>query len=117
MIVKIDKTSTSPEITFDTEKNIVFMKGRMLMENAIKFFKNVNSHMDMLKGIVRLDVDIDYMNSSSLSQLLRFLRTYDNITHVNWYYDIIDNDTKKTGDIFGKLLNGKVEVTVILKNE
>ena len=103
MILKIEKTDISPYIIFDTDNNVVDINGRMIMEDAISFFIDVNDHIQLIKGDITINFNVDYINSSSLSQLLKMLRT-NNIICLNWYYNDDDYDSRKTGEIFKRML-------------
>lgn len=116
MVIKIDKTNISPEIIFDIKSKIVDINGRMLMEDAISYFIDVKEHIELIKGDITLNIDLDYINSSSLSQLLRLLRTNKQIKHINWYYDSNDTDTLKTGEVFTKML-ADIKIEIIVKPE
>lgn len=118
MILKIDKTNISPDIIFDTSKNNISIVGRMIMENAIEYFIEVKSNLKFFEenADITLFFDVDYINSSSMSQLLKLLRNEKRIKVIDWYYVEHDSDSKKTGQIFDRMLTD-VKINIYVKDD
>jgi len=59
--------------------------------------------------VVKLDVNLEYLNSASSKKLLELLRAFDNNSQistfiVNWHYEADDDDSLESGQIFEDLL-------------
>lgn len=115
MIIKIDKTNISPDIIFDLNMNVINITGRLILENAISYFIDITDHLELFDdNNITLNIDVDYINSSSLSQLLKMIRNHPKIIIINWYYPEHDYDSRKTGEIFQKMLTN-IEINIIVK--
>jgi len=103
------KTHNTPEINFDKGGTLEF-KGRLIPENAINFFCNLINWIKELKTKeVKVNIKLDYINSSSSKCLSNFLKELDknpNIDSVsiNWHYEEDDLDLKETAEIFESIL-------------
>lgn len=109
--LKIDKTKDTPAVVFDIENNSFSIKGRSLPENALEFYKPIYdwiveySETNKDKGIL-LNLDLEYMNSSSIKLIFHILNKIDvhysetnakNETGINWGYRKNDELTKLKG--------------------
>jgi hypothetical protein len=105
----IEATSSTPAIQFNTDGRML-MEGRSLPENVQKFYDPL---LDWAKKIdteeVKLDINLEYMNSASTKKVLEFLKVLDannciKTFIVNWHYESEDEDTLENGQIFEELL-------------
>ncbi len=76
----LEKTDSNPEILFDFENNIFSFKGNSLPENVFLvytpafdfFFKELQNYASE-KNIL-IDIQIDFLNSSSVKMLMDFCK-------------------------------------------
>jgi len=105
----IDATSSTPAIQFRTDGRML-MEGRSLPENVQKFYGPVIEWAQSLTAkVVKLDINMEYLNSASTKKVLEFLKALDVNHHVktyliNWHYESEDEDTLENGQIFEELL-------------
>jgi hypothetical protein len=107
--LKIEATSSTPAIQFKRDGRML-IEGRSLPENVQKFYDPL---MDWAKKInaeaVKLDINMEYLNSASTKKILEFLKILDannciKTFIVNWHYETDDEDTLENGQIFEELL-------------
>jgi len=105
----IEPTSSTPAIQFREEGRLL-IEGRSLPENAIKFFiPLIEWAANLTARNVKLDINLDYLNSSSTKTLLELLKAFDansNIItfYIDWHYEEDDEDILENGQIFEELL-------------
>ncbi len=110
--LKIKATKHTPSINFDTEKNILVLKGECYPENISEFSTPIFSWLtDYLKQltneVVIVNLEISYFNSSTSRMLLEFflkledgvVKNGNNIT-VNWLYDEDNDSAEEFGEEF-----------------
>jgi hypothetical protein len=73
-----EKTTSTPYILIDEEKNYMKFEGRSFHENVVEFYKDVNSWLDAYLekdfGSFTFDFEMNYFNSST-SKLLHNMLT------------------------------------------
>jgi hypothetical protein len=105
----IEPTSSTPAIQFREEGRLL-IEGRSLPESAIKFFiPLIEWAASLTAQNVKLDINLDYLNSSSTKTLLELLKVFDansNIKtfYIDWHYEEDDEDILENGQIFEELL-------------
>lgn len=105
----IEPTSSTPAIQFRTDGRML-IEGRSLPEDVQKFYGPVIEWAKSLTAHgVKLDVNLEYLNSASTKKVLEFLKVLDVNHHVksflvNWHYESEDEDTLENGQIFEELL-------------
>ena len=112
----IDPTDYTPEIIFNPSGNIFSIKGKSLPENSVDFYKPIfewisNFSNNNPNKNIALDVDIEYMNSSSIKLLFYIFNTIDKHfktnnnpeTCINWFCpkgdELIAQKGKESKDI------------------
>ncbi len=130
----IDKTHNTPEIKFSPSENIFVIRGTSAPEDVRALYYPVIEWTkifvdDALEGElpqyssgnpVRLQIDLDYFNSSSAKFLfdifseLKRLFLKDIKVEVDWYYDKDDADQKEAGADISLLV--EMDFTFIPKN-
>jgi hypothetical protein len=105
----IEPTSSTPAIQFK-EDGRMLIEGRSLPENVMKFYIPLIEWAQKLTAeVVKLDINLEYLNSASTKKLLEFLKVLDANNHIktfiiNWHYEADDEDTLENGQIFEDLL-------------
>lgn len=107
-------TNRTPDIDFNVNGNIR-IKGRSILEDAGLFYNNLYSWifrycMSPLPETI-VNLELEYMNSSSAKSLLQLLRELVSITQnsgnrliINWYYEFGDEDICEKGEYFQSIL-------------
>jgi hypothetical protein len=105
----IEPTSSTPAIRF-REDGRLLIEGRSLPENVMKFYTPLIEWASKLATqVVKLDINLEYLNSASSKKLLELLKVFDANNHIttliiNWHYEIDDEDCLESGQIFEELL-------------
>lgn len=94
MIYKTDKT---PEVSLSQAYDYYSIKGRCFPIYSDKFWDPILEWIEFNKEKILpgslLEINLDYINTSSLSYLYRFLNYLeDKGMYINWYYDSGDDD-------------------------
>jgi hypothetical protein len=113
----VKQTATTPEINFSPDENIFIIRGNSSPEDVRAMYYPVIEWIkifvdDVIEGEynnfssenpVKLQVDLDYFNSSSakflydiFSELKRLIDNKKTVV-VEWFYDEIDSDHKEAG--------------------
>ena len=116
LIVKL--TKETPEIIFNPKDDLYSIKGKSLPENAVDFYKPVfdwinNFSLNHPNKHIALNVDIDYMNSSSIKLLFFIFNTINKHyqtnknanTCINWFCSKDDELMVNKGNEFKELLD------------
>jgi hypothetical protein len=105
----IEPTSSTPAIQFSTDGRML-IEGRSLPEDVNKFYLPLTDWaISLTAEVVKLDINLEYLNSASTKKMLEFLKVLDANNHiktfiVNWHYESDDEDTLENGQIFEELL-------------
>lgn len=109
----LEPTNSTPAIQF-REDGRLLIEGRSLPENVFKFYNPLIEWASKLTiQVVKLDINLEYINSASSKKLLELLKVFDANSNiitfmVNWHYEADDEDSLENGQIFEDLL-GKAE--------
>ena len=90
-------TRNHPEIIIGYDNNIFKITGRCIMEDAQTFFLNL---MDRLSSMneMKIIIDLEYLNSSSLRHLIFILGSKLSISEIEWNYQEEDFDVEEKGE-------------------
>ena len=105
----IEPTSSTPAVDFKTDGRML-IEGRSLPEDVNKFYIPLTDWaLKLTAEVVKLDINLEYLNSASTKKMLEFLKVLDANSHiktfiVNWHYESDDEDTLENGQIFEELL-------------
>jgi hypothetical protein len=108
-----DPTHSTPLVKFTPDGRLL-MEGRSLPENVNKFYTPLIDWAAALRAqVVRMDINLEYLNSASSKKVLELLKALDGNDHVtelfiNWHYEADDEDSLESGQIFEELLNKAV---------
>jgi hypothetical protein len=119
-----EKTTSTPYILIDEEKNYMRFEGRSFHENVVEFYKDVNNWLDAyLKkdfGSFTFDFEMNYFNSSTSKLLHNMLTKMDtrasdkNKVTVNWITTEDNDIIIECGEDFQEDFNN-LEFKMIIK--
>lgn len=104
-----EPTSSTPGIRFSSDGRLL-IEGRSLPENVDRFYSPLIEWARALRAaVVKLDINLEYINSASSKKLLELLKVLDASNQVgefiiNWHYEADDEDALESGQIFEDLL-------------
>jgi hypothetical protein len=105
----IKETEKTPSVSL-SQKGILKIEGRSIPEDAASFFKPIIEWTNNFAAEdVRVDIKLEYFNTSSSKFILEMLRAIDkNQTKknmlVNWFYEEGDLDVLESGQYFESIL-------------
>jgi len=108
--LNFEPTTSTPAVRFTTEGRLL-IEGRSLPENVSRFYEPL---INWVKGldieVVKMDLNLEYLNSASSKKLLEILRLLDKNSMIkqfiiNWHYEADDEDALESGQIFEDLLD------------
>lgn len=123
----IEKTSRTPYIFFDTNKNTLNIEGRSIPENSLQFygvlFKWIdNFYQDSIENQnLEVTFKLEYFNTSSSICILDFLRKLEKLKQMGvkikvfWFYDGRDEDMEEVGQDFKEIIDLEIELIKTLK--
>ncbi|MFC2103878.1 DUF1987 domain-containing protein [Bacteroidota bacterium] len=101
----IQKTDSTPEISF-LQKGELKITGRSLPEDVHKFYDPLIEWVKKLEvNKVKVDLKLEYLNTSSTKKVLNLLIALDentqiNEVEINWYYEFDDLEMEDLGGIY-----------------
>lgn len=108
----IPKTNQTPLVEFDTLNGTLSMHGKMVPENPIAFFDQINQTVDdFLKtnspNSLEINMRLDYFNTVSSKMLSKFFRkiTTEHKPTLNWFYEKDDIELKEAGEDYSTIIN------------
>ena len=105
----IKDTEKTPSVALSTN-GVLKIEGRSIPEDAAKFFKPL---LDWTKDFtykeIRVDIKLEYFNTSSSKFILEMLRLLENNPDnnnilVNWFYEEGDLDVLESGQYFESII-------------
>ena len=105
----IKETEKTPSVALSSN-GILKIEGRSIPEDAAKFFKPL---LDWTKEFtaneIRVDIKLEYFNTSSSKFILEMLRLLENNPEnknilVNWFYEEGDLDVLESGQYFESII-------------
>jgi len=111
--ILLEPTTCTPEVRFAADGRLL-IEGRSLPENVSRFYDPLIAWVKMLSAeVVKMDLNLEYLNSASSKKLLEMLRAIDRNSDVkeliiNWHYEADDEDALESGQIFEDLLDKAV---------
>ena len=113
--LRLEATSVTPFVFFDTDIGVLELKGRSSPDNSLGFYSPIIQYIDnYLKGPVdslKINVNLEYFNTSSLKCIFQMLKKLTDINEngaelvVNWFYEEEDEDMLETGEDIADLLD------------
>lgn len=123
----IQETKSTPGIYFDTEQNLLQIKGQSYPENAFAFYQPVfdwvNEYLEQLSDqtIIEIQLAFPYINTSSTKCLMVLLDRFDQAfsegkqIKINWYCNEENENELECAEEFKEDLNLPFEI--IIKGE
>ena len=123
----IPRTSKTPDIFFDADQGVLEIKGRSIPENSVAFYAPVmqwlTDYEKSPSAETQLIVKLEYFNTSSSKCLIDIFRKLEKLHRENnsvtvvWYYEVIDEDMKESGEDFRDLVSMPVVMTSIASED
>jgi hypothetical protein len=102
----LNPTLTTPEILIDYDNKLFKMTRRCMTMDAHDFFFKLLEKIEYIDDIKYI-FDLEYINSSSLRQIILFLKNQLTINEVLWYYMEEDFDIEDKGKMIKEIINDK----------
>ncbi len=105
----IKETEKTPSVSLSAN-GILKIEGRSIPEDAAKFFKPLLDWTgDFTANEIRVDIKLEYFNTSSSKFILEMLRLLENNPNnnnilVNWFYEEGDLDVLESGQYFESII-------------
>lgn len=105
----IKETEKTPSVALSTN-GVLKIEGRSIPEDAAKFFKPIlDWTKEYTSNEIRIDIKLEYFNTSSSKFILEMLRTIENNPNnsnvvVNWFYEEGDLDVLESGQYFESII-------------
>lgn len=116
-ILRISKTSRTPEVILDPSKGEYCIRGRSIPEDSVGFYRQVNSWLERFRQSghrperLSMEVELEYFNTSSSKCLLDVFKHLNRIyrsgipAEIVWMYDEDDEDLEEMGEDYAELLD------------
>src|SRR3972149_11291342 len=107
--INMDQTTSTPAVKFSTNGRLL-IEGHSLPENVLRFYDPLIAWSRLLKAeSVKIDINLEYLNSASSKKLLGLLKVLDANSSVksfmvDWHYESDDEDALESGQIFEEML-------------
>ncbi len=104
----IEGTHYTPRVEFRNNGNLL-LEGKSCPVNVTRFYYPLINWVTGLKANrVKFDINLEYINSSSVKNILELLKEleanrYVKEININWYYEEGDDDALETGQILQEL--------------
>lgn len=120
--LEIPATEKTPSVFFNATTGVLEIKGRSIPENAIEFFKPLETWLEEYSKNPQpktvLNIHLDYFNTTSSKCLLDIFRKLEMINKselsevlINWYYEQDDEDMLEAGEDYQSIL--KIPIKMI----
>lgn len=103
----IERTKSSPQVSFESELSRLNIKGESYPENAFKFYEPLFGWMDeyfKAEGRrLQVDIGLVYLNTSSIKCIMDIIYRLEqesckgHTIEVNWHYDKRNRNIKECG--------------------
>lgn len=117
---KVAGDAFNPEVTLDKENGVFAFSGRSISENASTTFEPIfnwwNEYLQTPNQQTLIDLNFDYINSSSMKQLVKLFGLLDEVngktTAVNavWHYKNDDIDSKLQATRLSKMVKFPIKI-------
>lgn len=111
----IEGTPKTPTIKFNSEEGKLLIQGRSIPENSIEFYKPLvdalESYATEPKDSTKVDIVLEYFNTSSSKCILDVFKKLENINSsnngvtINWHYEEDDEDMLEAGEDYQAIIN------------
>jgi len=114
-INKSENKNDVPVAHFDKKSGLISISGRSIRVNSNPFWQLVKirlkNHMEKSHAITSIRLQMEYMNSSSVEELLEFLNLSKSLTKndaelkVEWLYEEGDEDVLELGNCINQVID------------
>ncbi len=107
----IDGTPKTPTIKFDQSEGKLLIQGRSIPENSIEFYKPLVDALDAYSGEAKVDIVLEYFNTSSSKCILDVFKKLEKIksdgneVEIRWHYEEDDEDMLEAGEDYQAIIN------------
>lgn len=115
----IPEGKNTPKVSFNAKTNILSVVGKSYPENARKFYDEVllNLKAHLFPTNFTIEMDFDYVSSSSVISMLELLKKLKNIApqtvfNIRFIYENGDDDMLSVGENYQKITGFKFEYVV-----
>ncbi len=115
----IPEGKNTPNVSFNAKTNVLSIVGKSYPENARKFYDEVllNLKAHLFPATFNIELDFDYVSSSSVISLLELLKKLKNIAPttvfgVKFTYEKGDDDMLAVGENYEKITGFRFEYIV-----
>ncbi len=115
--IRIKGSNENPTIICDANEGLIEIKGVSigedpLMEVYSPIFDWIEQYQENYQPETIVNIQLEYINSSSNRGLLRFFKKLENMQNenedanvvINWYYNEIDEDMLETGENYLEMI-------------
>jgi hypothetical protein len=108
----MEKTTYTPQITFDTFNHIFTIEGKSYPENTFDFYKGILEWLTIyfnntsLNKTLTINIELIYLNSSSLKSYFEMFDIFEEAAKkglsikINWIYESDDDIMEEIGEDF-----------------
>ena len=120
--LNISKTSRTPEVAFNPERNSYRLAGRSIPEDSVAFYRTIIKWLENFETSfhfsdeVTFEFELEYFNTSSSKCLLDVFKLINKIhksgkdVSIKWVYDEEDEDLMETGEDYADMLDVPFEL-------
>lgn len=107
----IEGTPKTPTIKFSPEEGKLLIQGRSIPENSIEFYKPLVDTLDAYSGNAKVDIVLEYFNTSSSKCILDVFKKLEKIksdgndVEIRWHYEEDDEDMLEAGEDYQAIIN------------
>ena len=107
----IEGTPKTPTIKFNPEEGKLLIQGRSIPENSIDFYKPLVDALDNYTGAAKVDIVLEYFNTSSSKCILDVFKKLEKIksdgneVEIRWHYEEDDEDMLEAGEDYQAIIN------------
>lgn len=104
----------TPVVNIDDKSELITISGRSIDMNSNQFWKSMTTYMEdymkTIKSELSIRFQMEYINSSSVEQLLDFLRlskaliNHEDKLKIEWLYDREDEDMLELGHCIHEII-------------
>ncbi|MDA0912582.1 MAG: DUF1987 domain-containing protein [Bacteroidetes bacterium] len=110
--IRLEGTSKTPQVDFNTAPLSMSISGRSIPENSIAFYTPlmewIDDHLKDGKDSVDISIRLEYFNTSSSKCIMDLLKRVEkssvNAT-VSWYYEEEDEDMLEAGEDYDAIID------------
>ena len=104
---RVAPTEDRPEVLFNQDLNIFYIRGRSFMEDTFSFYNPLGdwlvNYFSLPDTVLDIELRFVYISTSSVKEIIRIFSRLENIYNnkdiqINWYYPDDDEDLLELGE-------------------